>query len=73
MKGLNELNDAAIVKFVETGRFNEVVAVLANSDQREDRDNRKSDRGKPLTPPALVYMTPRRSNVKESVVAILSV
>jgi len=29
MKGLNELNDAAIVKFVETKRFDEVIAALA--------------------------------------------
>ncbi len=29
MKGLNELNDAAIIKFVETRRFNEVFAALA--------------------------------------------
>jgi uncharacterized protein (DUF2336 family) len=29
MKGLNELNDAAIVKFVETKRFDEVKAALA--------------------------------------------
>jgi uncharacterized protein (DUF2336 family) len=29
MKGLNELNDAAIVKFVETKRFDEVTAALA--------------------------------------------
>jgi uncharacterized protein (DUF2336 family) len=29
MKGLNELNDAAIIKFVETKRFDEVTAALA--------------------------------------------
>jgi uncharacterized protein (DUF2336 family) len=29
MKGLNELNDAAIIKFVETKRFDEVAAALA--------------------------------------------
>jgi uncharacterized protein (DUF2336 family) len=29
MKGLNELDDAAIGKFAETGRFNEVIAALA--------------------------------------------
>jgi uncharacterized protein (DUF2336 family) len=29
MKGLNELNDAAIIKFVESGRFDEVKAALA--------------------------------------------
>ena len=29
MKGLNELNDAAIIKFVETKRFDEVIAALA--------------------------------------------
>lgn len=29
MKGLNELNDEAIIKFVETRRFNEVIAALA--------------------------------------------
>lgn len=29
MKGLKELNDAAIDKFAETGRFNEVIAALA--------------------------------------------
>jgi uncharacterized protein (DUF2336 family) len=29
MKGLKELNDAAIGKFAETGRFNEVIAALA--------------------------------------------
>ncbi len=29
MKGLNELNDAAIAKFAETGRFDEVIAALA--------------------------------------------
>jgi uncharacterized protein (DUF2336 family) len=30
MKGLNELNDAAIIKFVESKRFDEVKAALAN-------------------------------------------
>jgi len=29
MKGINELNDAAIVKFAETARFDEVIAALA--------------------------------------------
>jgi hypothetical protein len=29
MKGLNELNDMAIIKFVETKRFDEVIAALA--------------------------------------------
>jgi uncharacterized protein (DUF2336 family) len=29
MKGLNELNDVAIIKFVETKRFDEVIAALA--------------------------------------------
>jgi hypothetical protein len=29
MKGLNELNDAAIIKFAETRRFEEVTAALA--------------------------------------------
>ena len=36
MKGLNELSDAAIIEFVETKRFDEVIAALA-TDQRAYR------------------------------------